>query len=129
MTKPNSQVEAIRNRCTGASRFSHSVAGLRTGIIPWVTGLHCLLLLYLISLGHVFDIQRKFRVTNECCKHKWILFLCRFFGNYVKHLERVTQHQKHGWRMEALHSNHMPASSFTLNLLGSSLCLLAVPSG
>lgn len=128
MTNPNSKIWAIRDTRVRALRFSPTVAMLRTGNIPWIIGLHCLLLLYLFSLRHIFDIQRKFRVTNECCKHKWILFLCRFFGNCVKHLERVTS-IRHGWRMEALHSNHMPASSSTLNLLEFSLHLLAVPSG
>lgn len=107
-TNPNSQILAIRDPCGGALRSSCVASTPRTGSIPWVIGWHCPLLLYLHSLGHVFDIQRKFRVTNECCKHKWILFLCRFFGNCVKHLERVTGCQKHGWRMEAVHSNHMP---------------------
>lgn len=28
--------------------------------------------------------EKIFRVTNECCKHKWILFLCRFFWQLLK---------------------------------------------
>lgn len=73
-------ISNFRDTCGGALRFSHTASPLRTGSIPWAIGLHCLLLLYLISLGHVFDIQRKLGVTNECCKHKWMLFLCIFFG-------------------------------------------------
>lgn len=62
-----------------ALRSRLAAATLRASNIPGIIGLHCLLLSYLISFTHVFDTQRKFRVTNECCKHKRILFLCRFF--------------------------------------------------
>lgn len=112
-----------------ALRSRLAAVTLRASNIPGIIGLHCLLLSYLISFTHVFDTQRKFRVTNECCKHKRILFLCRFFWQLLYTLGESTQDQQHGQRMKAAYSNHMSASSFILNWLGSFLHLLAVPYG
>lgn len=112
-----------------ALRSRLAAATLRASNIPGIIGLHCLLLSYLISFTHVFDTQRKFRVTNECCKHKRILFLCRFFWQMLYTLGESTQDQQHRQRMKVAYSNHMFASSFILNWLGSFLHLLAVPYG
>lgn len=98
-----------------ALRSRLAAATLRASNIPGIIGLHCLLLSYLISFTHVFDTQRKFRVTNECCKHKRILFLCRFFWQMLYTLGESTQDQQHRQRMKVAYSNHMFASSFILN--------------
>lgn len=69
-TNSSYKVKIMRNQCIRVFGFCNTTSMLRSSNIPWIIGLHCLLLLYLISLGHVFDIQRKFTVANEGCKRK-----------------------------------------------------------
>lgn len=119
----------IKHPCELALRSSLAAATLRASNIPGIIGLHCLLLSYLISFTHVLDTQRKFRVTNECCKHKRILFLCRFFGNCFIHLEKVPRinNTDRGWRLYIL-ITCLPLASYLIDL-GLSSISWAVPSG
>lgn len=114
MINPKSKIKMIQQPCELTSGSSFAAALLRASNIPGIIGLHRPLLSYLVSFTHVFDTQRNFRVTNECFKHKRILFLCKFFWQML-YTFGESPRSTIRTEDEVLHSNHMSASRFILN--------------